>query len=166
MIINITHTSCTVLQNKIKKNALILNLNWIWSEYPLLLGEVNWPPDCYLPATSWPGLIQQSASPQLLFLGLTHNNRGGWESGGGRELLWAGLGTAQNRCPGSNPISPQTSKSSEVVSGRSAVSCSECSLLLTVNLASRSSPDPLPCCFSCLQQSYLHLQNIYMLLNK
>lgn len=29
---------------------------------------------------------------------------GGWESGTGREVLWAGLGMAQNHCPDSNRI--------------------------------------------------------------
>lgn len=83
--------------------------------------------------------LLQSASPQLLSSGLTRNNRGGGSQGtggstggeGGREgggVLWAGLGTAQNHCPGSNPISPQTSKSSEEVSGRSAARSSEGSL--------------------------------------
>lgn len=96
-------TGCSFLANKQKEGSLrnnyllIVKLHYNLarghnvSAWNMLLSalpdiqiqrEVKWPL-CYFPAGSWPPLIQQSASPQLLFLGLTRNNRGGWGSGAG-----------------------------------------------------------------------------------
>lgn len=130
-----------IIQLKCARLKHYLALLNVWYLHTQSLFEENYPL-CYLTPGCWPPLIQHSASPQLLFLGLTHNNRGEgsrWMEGvcvyvcvcwcvyvwEGVYLLWAGLGTAQNRCPGSNPISPQPSKSSVAASGHSAVSCSE-----------------------------------------
>lgn len=66
-------------------------------------------------------LIQLSASAQLLFLGLTPNNTGGGGREGGSS---SGQVLAQTKTAApvaSNPISPQTSKSSEAASGHSTV---------------------------------------------
>lgn len=112
----------------------------------------------------WPALLSGSVGHHSCFSGgLTQNNGGGVGVGlcacartrtstcEGVYLLWAGLGTAQNRCPGSNPISPQPGKSATAAQWAAARGCGQL--------------DPMPCHFhsfaaNSFTSSFVHFWSV------
>lgn len=106
--------------------------------------------------------IRQRGPPQLLFWRINSKQRrggGSWtvcvcartSTCEGVYLLWAGLGTAQNRCPGSNPISPQPGKSPTAAQWAAARGCGQL--------------DPMPCHFhsfaaNSFTSSFVHFWSV------